>query len=74
MPYAREQALRLIPPKGPSKSIELMKKTMHSYFIDILERTLDLENKGLRKAFRTKDFKESMNALKEKRDAVFIGK
>ena len=74
MPYAREQALRLIPPKGPSKSIELMKKTMHSYFTDILKRTLDLENKGLRKTFRTKDFKESMNALKEKRDAVFIGR
>ena len=72
--YAREQALRLIPPKGPSLSIKLMKKTMHSYFIDILERTLDLENKGLRKTFRSQDFRESMNSLKEKRDPIFIGR
>lgn len=74
IPYAREQALKLIPPKGPTQSIKLMKKTMHSYFIEILDRTLDLENKGLRKAFRSKDFNESMNALKDKRDPVFIGK
>jgi len=74
IPYAREQALKLIPPIGPTQSIKLMKKTMHSYFIDILDRTLDLENKGLRKTFRSKDFNESMNALKEKRDPVFIGK
>ena len=45
MPYAREQALRLIPPKGPSVSIKLMKKTMHAYFRDIIEKQLDLENK-----------------------------
>jgi len=73
IPYAREQATRLIPPKGPSLSIKLMKKTMHSYFTNILDRTLDLENKGLRKTFRTKDFNESMIALKEKRDPSFIG-
>jgi 2-(1,2-epoxy-1,2-dihydrophenyl)acetyl-CoA isomerase len=74
IPYAREQALRLVPPKGPTLSINLMKKTMHAYFGDILSKTLDLENKALRKLFSSKDFKESMQALKEKRDAVFIGK
>lgn len=74
MPYAREQALRLIPPKGPSLSIKLMKKTMHSYFYDILSKTLDKENRALRKTLTTHDFRESMEALKEKRDAVFIGK
>ena len=74
IPYARKQAMRLIPPQGPSKALNLMKKTMHTYFIDILERTLDLENKGLRKMFRTKDFFESMSSLKEKRKPVFIGK
>ncbi|MFW9942285.1 MAG: enoyl-CoA hydratase/isomerase family protein, partial [Candidatus Thorarchaeota archaeon] len=74
IPYAREQALRLIPPKGPSLSLKLMKKTMHAYFRDILERTLDLENRGLRKAFASKDFNESMKAIKEKRDPVFIGR
>ncbi|MFW9949464.1 MAG: enoyl-CoA hydratase-related protein, partial [Candidatus Thorarchaeota archaeon] len=74
IPYAREQALKLIPPQGPSLSIKLMKKTMHAYFIDILDKTLDLENKGLRKSFRTKDFNESMTALKEKRNPIFIGR
>lgn len=74
MAHAREQALRLIPPKGPSVSIKLMKKTMHSYFREILSKTLDLENKALRKCFTTQDFNESMKALKEKREALFKGK
>ncbi|MFX0035507.1 MAG: enoyl-CoA hydratase/isomerase family protein [Candidatus Hermodarchaeota archaeon] len=74
MSYARKQALRLIPPKGPSLSLKLMKKTMHAYFREILEKTLDLENRALRKVFTSKDFNESMKALKEKRDPVFIGR
>ena len=74
IPYAREQALKLIPPKGPSLSLKLMKKTMHAYFRDILERTLDLENRGLRKTFTSKDFNESMKAIKEKRDPIFVGR
>ena len=73
IPYSREQALKLIPPKGPSLSLKLMKKTMHAYFREILDRTLDLENSALRKAFTSKDFNESMKALKEKRDPVFVG-
>ena len=71
--FALEQAMRLIPPQGPSLSLKLMKKTMHAYFIDILDKTLDLENKNLRKSFRTKDFNESMKSLKEKRKPDFIG-
>jgi len=74
IPYTREQALRLIPPKGPCLSIKLMKKTMHSYFLEIIDKTLDLENRGLRKAFTSYDFRESMNALKEKREPAFKGK
>jgi len=74
MSYTKEQALKLIPPKGPSLSLKLMKKTIHAYFREILEKTLDLENKALRKAFTSKDFNESMKALKEKRDPVFIGR
>jgi len=74
IPYTRKQALKLIPPKGASLSLKLMKKTMHAYFRDILERTLDLENRGLRKTFTSKDFNESMKAIKEKRDPVFIGR
>jgi 2-(1,2-epoxy-1,2-dihydrophenyl)acetyl-CoA isomerase len=74
MNYAREQALRLIPPKGPSLSLKLMKKTMHAYFREILSQTLDMENKALRKTFASKDFKEAMSALKEKREVKFVGK
>ena len=74
MPYARNQALRLIPPKGPSLSIKLMKKTMHTYFRDFIETQLDLENKMWTKAIRSKDFGESLKALKEKRDPTFLGR
>ncbi|MFW9973329.1 MAG: enoyl-CoA hydratase/isomerase family protein [Candidatus Odinarchaeota archaeon] len=74
MPYARDQALKLIPPKGPSLSLKLMKKTMHAYFREILDKTLDLENRALRKTFTSHDFKESMKAIKEKRDPTFIGR
>jgi enoyl-CoA hydratase len=72
--YTREQALKLIPPKGATLSLKLIKKTMHAYYRDILERTLDLENRGLRKTFASKDFNEFMKAIKEKRDPVFIGR
>lgn len=74
MSYTREQALKLVPPKGPSMALRLMKKTMHSYYRDILAHTLDLENKALRKTFASKDFKEAMDALKEKRTTNFIGR
>jgi enoyl-CoA hydratase/carnithine racemase len=74
IPFAREQALKLIPPKGPSLSLKLMKKTMHAYFREILDKTLDLENRALRKTFTSHDFKESMKSIKEKRDPVFIGR
>ncbi len=74
MPYARSQALRLIPPNAPSLSIKLMKKAMHTYFRNIIETQLDLENKLWTKAIQSEDFKESLKALKEKRDPIFIGK
>jgi len=74
LPYARHQALRLIPPIGPSLSIKLMKKTMHDYFKDIISKTLDLENEGLRELFKTHDFRESLKSLIQKREPVFKGK
>ncbi|MBD3254392.1 MAG: enoyl-CoA hydratase [Candidatus Lokiarchaeota archaeon] len=74
MPYTREQALRLIPPKGPSLSIKLMKKTMHAYYRQIIETQLDLENKKWIKTLISKDFNESLKALEEKREPTFIGK
>jgi enoyl-CoA hydratase/carnithine racemase len=71
IPFARKQALRLIPPKGPSSAIRLMKRTMHSYFIDILSSTLDLENEGMLKAFASSNFRESIKSLQEKREPIF---
>ena len=65
IPYAREQALKLIPPKGASMSIKLMKKTMHNYFRDIISKTLDLENEGYQKLIKTRDFRESTKSLKD---------
>jgi enoyl-CoA hydratase/carnithine racemase len=74
MPYARAQALKLIPPNGPTLSLKLIKKTMHAHFRDILEKQLDIENKAWTKAIQSKDFGESLIALKEKRKPTFVGK
>jgi len=74
MSYVRKRAMQLIPPKGPTLSIKLMKNTIHSFFRQIIEKQLDVENKAWGKTLRSKDFKESLKALKEKRDPNFIGK
>ena len=74
MPYAREQALRLIPPKGPTKSINQMKKIMHDYFKNIISRTVKLENEGLHELFKTHDFRAATKSLITKRDPIFKGK
>ncbi len=74
MPYARKQAERLIPPKGPSLSLKWMKRALHRPLIDLISNQLDLENKALGKLATSADFRESLKALKEKRDAVFKGK
>jgi enoyl-CoA hydratase/carnithine racemase len=74
IPFAREQALKLIPPKGPSLSIKLMKKTMHNYYRNIFSDILDLENEGLRTLLKTHDFRESLKSLAQKRNPIFKGK
>jgi len=74
MPYAREIALKLIPPKAPSIAISLMKKMLHKYFKNIIADTLDLENEGNHIAFKTHDFRESTKSLQQKRDPIFTGK
>ena len=74
MALVRERAETLIPPKGPSAAIKLMKKTMHDYFRDILSSTLDKENEGIQASLKTRDFRESTKSLSEKRDPVFKGK
>ena len=74
MPYVRQQAEKLIPPKGPSMALKLMKKTMHDYYEQILSDTLDRENEALQAAFKTHDMRESTKALMQKREPFFKGK
>ncbi|MFW9865530.1 MAG: enoyl-CoA hydratase/isomerase family protein [Candidatus Thorarchaeota archaeon] len=74
MPYVREQALRLIPPKGPSLALNRMKRVMHDYFKDILSRTLDMENEALRASLETSDFRAATKSLITKKDPIFKGK
>ena len=74
MPYAREQALRLIPPQAPSMALNRMKKVMHDYFKDILSRTLDLENEALRESMKTSDFRAATKSLITKKEPLFKGK
>lgn len=74
MSHVREQALRLIPPKGPTVSLKLMKQAMHEPYREILKSQLDLENKYWKRTLRTKDFNESLKALSQKREPKFIGK
>jgi len=74
MSYSREQALRLIPPRGPIKAINRMKQTMHDYFKPIISRTVNLENEGLQDLFKTSDFRAAMKSLITKKDPIFKGK
>ncbi|MHA1426610.1 MAG: enoyl-CoA hydratase/isomerase family protein [Candidatus Helarchaeota archaeon] len=74
IPYVRSQAERLIPPKGPSLSLKWMKRALHQPLIDLISKQLDLENKALGKLATSSDFRESLKALKEKREANFKGK
>ncbi len=74
IPFTREQALRLIPPKAPSMALNRMKKVMHAYFKDILARTLDLENEALRESMKTSDFRAATKSLITKKNPVFKGK
>lgn len=74
MAYAKEQALRIMPPKAPLGAIKQMKKIMHDHFREILSSTLDKENEGNRKAFASRDFRESVRSLVEKREPKFRGR
>ncbi|UCD01847.1 MAG: enoyl-CoA hydratase/isomerase family protein [Promethearchaeota archaeon] len=74
MPYARKQALRLIPPKAPTIAINKMKQLIHNHYKDIISRTLDLENEGLQELFKTHDFRAATKSLITKKDPFFKGK
>ena len=74
LPYAKEMALKLIPPGGAGLAIKLAKRALHKPLMDAVTEALDMENKGLNRTFSTSDFMEAMTARKEKRVPVFQGK
>ena len=73
LPYARAQALKLVPPRGASKSLKFIKRALRKPLIDAMEAALDLENKGYSRTITTHDFAEAINARKEKRAPEFKG-
>jgi enoyl-CoA hydratase/carnithine racemase len=74
LPFTREQALKLIPPKAASLSISRIKQTMRFNFADIISDTLDLENEGLRALMKTSDFRASTKSLITKKPPIFKGR
>lgn len=71
--YVREQALRLIPPRGASLSIREMKRALHAPLLESLGDALDRENLALNTLFKSADFAEGMSARIERRAAAFKG-
>jgi 2-(1,2-epoxy-1,2-dihydrophenyl)acetyl-CoA isomerase len=74
LPYARERALQLIPPRGAAKAVRMVKRTLHQPFLKAVTEALDLENQGLNEAFKSEDFWEALAARAEKRSPVFKGR
>jgi 2-(1,2-epoxy-1,2-dihydrophenyl)acetyl-CoA isomerase len=73
MDAAKKLALQLIPPQGPGLAVKMTKRALHQPLIADLEKALDLENKGLNKAFTSEDFVEGMTARFERRAPVYKG-
>jgi 2-(1,2-epoxy-1,2-dihydrophenyl)acetyl-CoA isomerase len=74
IPYAKEMALRLIPPAGAWMAIRAAKRALHQPLLKEITEALDKENEGLNQAFTTDDFREALKARAEKRNPVFRGK
>ena len=71
--YARETALKLIPPRGAWMAVRMTKEILHKPLIEAVTRALDLENVALNKLFASNDFFEAITARMEKREPVFKG-
>jgi enoyl-CoA hydratase/carnithine racemase len=71
LPYARERALKLVPPQGAGYAVRMAKRALHQPLLSAVTTALDLENKGLNEAFRTADFAEALTARAEKRVPKF---
>ena len=74
IPYAKEMAAKLAPPKGAPVALRLTKRALHQPFIDAMTTALAKENEGLRAAYKTADMAEAMTAMREKRKPAFTGK
>ena len=74
LPYAKQMALKLIPPLGAGLAARLAKQAMHKPLIEAVTRALDIENEGLNQTIASADFWEALAARKEKREPVFKGK
>jgi len=74
LPYAREMALKLIPPGGPGMAVRLTKRALHYQLTGSIQRALDEENIGLNQAFKSEDFAEAVKARIEKRAPIYKGK
>jgi 2-(1,2-epoxy-1,2-dihydrophenyl)acetyl-CoA isomerase len=72
--YAREMALKLIPPAAAWMAIRLAKRALHEPLRDMIAQALDRENEALQKAFGTDDFREALKARAEKRPPAFQGR
>ncbi len=73
LPFTREQAMRLIPPRGAGAAIRAMKRIVHAQRLDEITRALDLENEVLNELMKGEDFVEGFMARVQKRDPVFKG-
>ena len=74
IPYAREKALHLIPPKGPSMAIKFMKNIIHRTYSECIFKTSELEKESNKFLFKTHDFREATRAFITKREPKFKGK
>jgi enoyl-CoA hydratase/carnithine racemase len=74
LPYARERALKLVPPQGAGYAVRMTKRALHQPLLEAVTMALDKENKGLNEAFRLADFTEALTARGEKRPPVFKGR
>jgi enoyl-CoA hydratase/carnithine racemase len=71
--YTRDQALKLIPPKGAGAAIRAMKRIVHAPLLEDISEALDRENEVLNQLMQSADFKEGLTARVEKREPVFKG-
>ena len=74
LPYTRDKAMQLIPPRGAGASIRAMKRIMHAQKVEELTRALDLENEALNELMKSDDFVEGLMARVERREPVFKGR